>query len=1034
MRTVTDCWIVPGRRSTLDGSGSGDQRGVALVETRFRILGPTQWKVGGRFDDHGMQPKPRGMLTVLLLNAGKWVPVDDLIDWMWSEDDPSPKQPRGTLHTYAKRIRGALQFMGRPPMLHSKGGAYRFDVDPELVDYHAFRALHHEARSAAARRDHRRTCELMKAAFELWQDRPLADLATARAHRWRRTVEEELWLPAHGLLFGAQLALGQYDEVLEGITDLPPERQDGLRLVELRLEAMHRLRRHDDAVEYFLRQHKRFRTELDQPAADELRRFHEGLTRGRVAASGDDLQWPAPRLLPHDIADLTGREVLLKELDAAALDGDGQPRAMILALEGTAGVGKTALAVHWAHRMADRFPDGMLYVDLSGFAKSPLVEPSEVVDRFLAALEFPAELVATAAGRANRLRRLLDGRRMLVLLDNAKNSEHVERLFPLFSTCLVVVTSRQRLATLSSRHGARGFAVDRLTHEQSQHWLTHRIGRGSTHDPTALGALTRLCGGLPLALNLVADRARSKPGLRLTQLVDSLKERSALLDMGDEGGGQDTRLRAVFETSYEALGVAEQRLFRLLGLHPGPDASLTAVSALTGSPARRTSLALERLFDAHLVEQSDSPDRYRMHNLIADYAAELVEDDAERLVATRRMVSFYVHTAHHADRAVFPQNDGVPVPPVSDGVEPLDFVDDESAMSWCMRERSIITAVALLAEELDLHEHAAALPLASGQILKRYGCYDDVLTGLAVAVRATRASGDVEMSAHVQANLGYCYLDLHEYDKAEENFHRAYETLVQIGRRDRADVVLYNMAELHIRRREHSTAVTLCQQALELARSNGDEAMEARVLHRLGEARRRQGRHDEALSYLNQALMLWGKIDHSAGAGLTLTELGCLYQDRGDAFGAMGYCHQAATVHQRNHDLVPQGQTYIVLAAVHRDTKDFDAAMSYAEQAVELCRRGKDRQQEAAALDVLARLRKDAGAPQEARELWERALELYRDLGNPLAAGVAADLNELGEPIVPEARDSAVRPLSPEEAGLSTGHFGPPQSLGDQHD
>ncbi|HEX4701821.1 MAG TPA: BTAD domain-containing putative transcriptional regulator [Pseudonocardiaceae bacterium] len=556
----------------------------------FRLLGRFQLRIGGRFQDWG-QPRLRAILGTLLVHAGRPLTFRALIEWAWPEDIEPPLD--ATFHTYAKRIRTVLRTVDAPARLVVRGGNIRLDVDRELIDYYQARTLIDRARAAARDNDHHKARELAAAAVRLWVGPPLSEVDTARAAQWRQTVVDNVWLPANTLLIGEYLGLGELDEAMARLDELQEEHPNSLGLAKRRIEVLRRLGRYTDATTYYLALRRRMMADEDSEAAEELRRFHNQF-RETTAATGDVrtlTRTAEPRAvpvqLPHAIPDIAGRDTILREIDTAATTESGQLQSAIIGLEGLPGVGKTSLAVHWARRRHERHGDGALFVDLHGFDKGPAAEPPRVVDDLLYALAFPVDRIAGYAGRTAKLRELLAHRRLVIVLDNARDSAQVRPLLPLLSTCLVVVTSRRRLTALSTEYGARSFPVEPLRHRDATRFLAGRIGDRAVRDPRSVAALAELCGGLPLTLHLVAHQVAPQPGIRLTDFVDHLRDSATMLNLGGDGDSPTTTPEAAFASSYQALPESEQRLFRLLSLHPGPDISLPAAAALAASRPRR---------------------------------------------------------------------------------------------------------------------------------------------------------------------------------------------------------------------------------------------------------------------------------------------------------------------------------------------------------------------------------------------------------------------------------------------------------------
>jgi hypothetical protein len=431
-----------------------------------------------------------------------------------------------------------------------------------------------------------------------------------------------------------------------------------------------------------------------------------------------------PRQLPAAVGHFVGRAAELKVLDGlleqAPGSGDWNGGAVIIsAISGTAGVGKTALAVHWAHQVAERFPHGQLYTNLRGFhpAGTPAA-PGEVIRAFLNALQVPADRIPPEpAEQAGLYRSLLVGRRMLIVLDNARDAAQVRPLLPGATESVVVVTSRSQLVGLAATEGARLVNLDMLTGDEATELLARRLGldRVST-EPEAAGELAGLCGRLPLALAITAARAAARPGFRLTALVAGLRDEHGRLDALN-AGEETASIRAVFSWSYRSLATPAAELFRLLGLHSGPDISVPAAASLAGLDLTQARGLLDQLAAACLITEH-APDRYAFHDLLRTYAAEqahALDPGAGPRGAICRVLDHYVHTAAAADQLLNPQRDLINPKPPEPGTTPEGFADYGQAMAWFEAEHAVLLAAVALAARQGFDTHAWRPGKASAQ-------------------------------------------------------------------------------------------------------------------------------------------------------------------------------------------------------------------------------------------------------------------------------------------------------------------------------
>ena len=945
------------------------------MEINFRILGPTAIRVGDRFVP-GMHSKPLGLLSVLLLRSCEPVPVGELVDWIWP-DDKVPGNPEGALYTYRKRIAAALGQMDNPPKIEVRGRTYRIDVDRDEIDFHEFRDRVRRARLAAKLGDHASAAlTLASAVDELWTGSPLPDLGGARAENWRRMAESDHLVPAHGALLLSLCVLGEYDEVLRRLSDLPLDLQANLTLVKQRITALRGLQRFQDATSCALDHVHHLLDEGNDDGADELKRFHEELTRHGHDQQPTTLSPPPPaevlNLLPHDIPDFTGREVLLRKLDARTTTDEGEPPATITVLSGEPGVGKTAFALRWAHQAGSRFPGGRFYKNLNGFAGGPKVEQSEVVAELLGALGFPADGIPSGAGRMAKLRSLLSGPRTLVVLDNVRDSEHVLPLLDCLSNCTVVLTSRQRLSRLT-RAGAFSLPVLPLNYAESKTWLVKWLGARAEPEAIAIGDLAALCGGVALALRIVADHVTSRPGVPLGEFVDELWDEQTLLTLGDHGDGQDGSVRAALSWSYRALDPREQRLFRLLGINPGPDISLAAAAALLGQDVKTTKKGLDILVDAHLLGQPESRDRYRFHDLLRGYARELAVESEEFAAAEERLLSFFLATAQNADRVVIPGRERVDVPSAPDGVVPLDFADEKSAMNWVTRERFAMKALLKYADTRGLDLFLAKFPSAVGEIWNRLGYGADTATALRLAVKAAQRIGDVEVIGASKANLGYTLINLRDFDSARESIVSAKGLLEQVGHSVGVAVMDHLLGRLWVERGEWRRGIEIQFSALAEFRRIGARDREVVALYRLGEAYRRAHNLEAAASYSRDALWMADRIGDAHTKGCALVELASVCLERGDLTDAKGYCERALEIHEPN-DPAQAGRVRSIQASIHLERGEYRIAEQRARSALTYSRRARDARGQAEALRMIAELLYRQARHEEAVASWKVAL------------------------------------------------------------
>jgi DNA-binding SARP family transcriptional activator len=735
---------------------------VAAMEVR--LLGPVELWDAGRQVPLGPRQQ-RCVLAVLAMTPRQPVPADLLIDRVWGERPP--RNVRNALYTNLSRLRGTLgRAAGR---LRRDDTGYLLDVDDQQVDLLQARRLAAEGRGLAGARPDaaERAVEQLRAAHALWRGTPLGGLTGDWADRARHALTQELLAIATDR-FELELAAGRCAEAVGPLSALHADHPLAEAVAGLLMRALSRGGRQSEALQVYALTRAQLAAELGVEPGPALQRLHRQIVRGDPEPPAGQpapvppppAQPPAlppPAQLPPDVAAFVGRHRELRQLDDLRDSRGDATSVVIVAITGTGGVGKTALAVHWAHRLRDRFPDGQLYVNLRGFTPrgSPM-EPAEAVRGFLAALQVPAEqLPGSLDAQVGRYRSLLAGRRVVVLLDNARDTTQVRPLLPGTAGCLVIVTSRNQLAGLVVAEGAELLTLGRLPGVEAWQLLAGRVGdHRLASEPGPVQEIIARCAGLPLALAIVGARAAAHPGFALAELADELAGVDDGLDAFD-GADPVTGLRAVFSWSYRTLAPPAARLFRVLGLHPGPDLSGPAVASLAGIPAARAGRLLADLTRAHLLSEH-RPGRYTLHDLLRTYASELVRalDPPERRSAARhRLLDHYLHTAHAAARLLIPGRGPLQLEPAGAGVTPENLTSERQAWAWFAREHQALLAAIDHAADHGFDTHAWQLAWAVEDFLDRQGHWRDLAAAERLVLGAVTQLGDRGAQAHPTAAL-----------------------------------------------------------------------------------------------------------------------------------------------------------------------------------------------------------------------------------------------------------------------------------------
>ena len=655
---------------------------------------------------------------------------------------------------------------------------------------------------------------------------------------------------------------------------------------------------------------------------------------------------PPPRQLPAAVTGFAGREQPLARLDDLLAAHTADRTATVAAVLGPPGIGKTALAVHWAHRTADRFPDGQLYANLRGFDPAgPPASPAEVVRGFLGALGMaPEQIPAGFAGQVGLYRSLVADRRVLVVLDNAGDADQVRMLLPGGPRCFVVVTSRDQLMGLVAAEGAHPVTLDVLTAAEARDLLTQRIGRDRVGaDPVAVDEIVARSARLPLALALVAARAAAHSGFPLAALAAELREtHGGLAAFG--GGDPSTDLRTVFSTSYHNLSGPAARLFRLLGLHPGPDIAVAAAASLAGRPVSEARALLAELARTNLVGER-RPGRFAFHDLLRAYAAELAHtegDDAERAGAQRRMLDHYLHTAYAGALVLAPHRDPITVCSPVAGIAPLEPADPAAALAWFAAEHAVLLAAVDRAAATGFDAHAWQMAWCLANYLLRVGHLDDLATTQETALSAARRLGDRTAQALAHRHLARAFM-----------------------RQDRDD-----------------EAVAHLEAALELFGAVDDPIGAAHTHLDLGYVDDRHGRHAPALDHSERALALFQAGDHEAGQANALNAIGWEHAQMGDHERALARCEEALALHEKIGNRHAQAGTLDSIGFVHRHLGHHEQAIARYQQALELYQEAGDRYYQAEILSHLGEAYDEAGDLDPARDAWAQAARILDEMGH----------------------------------------------------
>ncbi len=668
-----------------------------------------------------------------------------------------------------------------------------------------------------------------------------------------------------------------------------------------------------------------------------------------------------PQQLPAETRHFAGRNAEVAELDNVLRDTGEASATAVIVITGTGGVGKTALALHWAHQIASRYPDGQLHVNLRGYDPSGTpVTAADGIRALLDGLGVSRERIPDSVGaRAGLYRSVLAGRRMLVLLDNAADADQVRPLLPGSPGCVVIVTSRSALSGLVATEGAYPVPLGLLGDDDADALLAARLGpRRTGADPAAAKLLVRLCGGLPLALAITAARAAAQPGLPLSALADELTDEQHRLDALDTGGDEMTSLRAAFSWSYRQLPDPAARMFRLLGGHPGPDISVAAAASMAGLSVPRARRALGELASASLLREY-LPGRYLLHDLLRAYAAELPpETETERRSAQTRLVEHYLHTAYAGSLLLAPVGHPILMDPPQPGVVAERLDDRDQALAWFSAELHVLLAIVDLAAACGLDKLAWQLPWTLRSFLDSQGLWQDWAAVNKIALAAAERLQD-------HNGLGWTH-------------HRMAQVCSLAGARD--DSIAHNL------------------QALAHFSLAGNLAGQGSARLGLCIALGRQGNHVAALEHGERALALFRAAGDRIGEAFMLHLVGLELGQLGDAELGREHCMQAVELYGELDDLGGMADAWHSLGTLHKQLGEYPDAIACFHQSLMLSATLGDRWGQAYCLIYVGDTHDAAGDPHAARETWQQALDMLGDLQHPDTERIRARLRETADP------------------------------------
>jgi DNA-binding SARP family transcriptional activator/Tfp pilus assembly protein PilF len=943
---------------------------------RFRVLGTLEVRSSDGQPVRLGSSKQRTLLAILLFSVNRPVDTGRLVEALW------PLHPTRTaavaLRTYISALRQNLGLSDRSELATVAGG-YEMRLTPADLDLLAFEELAGAGQAALADGNAALAAERLRRALDLWRGRPFEDVVlggepAAELVRLdeRRYATQEAWIES-------QLTLGHHADVLTELAAMVAAQPLRERRWAQWMLALHRSGRRAEALRAYQDLRRYLEQELDVEPSMCVRRLHQ-----RILAGYTDTAPPrapaanraVPRQLPPDIATFTGRRAELTQL--LAPEPAGQPWALVItAINGMAGVGKTALAVHAAHLVADRYADGQLFVDLHGFTEGVApVDPADALDRLLRDLGVPGDRIPhDLDARAGLYRSRLAGKRMLILLDNAATEAQTRPLLPGTPSCLVLVTSRSPLAEMV---GARSLSLDVLPPSDALALFTRSVGeqRLAGEPPPVLAEIVDQCGSLPLAIHVAAARLRARPQWTAAHLAERLRDHRHRLAELSVGGLSVT---TAIDLSNRQLTADARRTYRLLSLHPGPDLDAHAAAALTATTSRQAERVLDDLVDAHLLEEPILG-RYRFHDLIRAHAAGAVatdETESGRRAALARLLDYYARTASMAMDVRYPFA-AAGRPHISTLATPAPtFEEPAHAAAWLDTELTNLLALATV----DWPGYTLHLSATLGHHLRTRAYHAHAQTLHDLALRIARASGDRGAEVVALCGLGEVYLMRLGAEQATRHFEQALAVALATANRTGELAALTGIGHIHRTQSRFELATDHFERALRIARATGNRTGQLNALQGLGGVRRHMGHHDEAADHFQEALDLARATANADGELNALWGLGHIHWLKGRRADSARFHEQALRIARTTGNRVGELHALTGLGYVHLLQGQYQPAGVYFGQILSIALEIGDRNSELEARYGLGHVQMNTGRPEAAIAHHQAVLDLARDLG-----------------------------------------------------
>jgi DNA-binding SARP family transcriptional activator/tetratricopeptide (TPR) repeat protein len=956
---------------------------------RFQALGPLLVTVTDR-PIAIKAAKPRAVLAMLLLRPNRPVPVDRIIDGVWGSEPP--ESATRLVQTYVWRLRGLLD-EGDPdgPRIVAQPPGYLLRVRPGEFDVDEFAAHVTAGCERLVNDDPAQASELLGRALVLWRGEPFADAYLHGGHGAdiARLVERHLVACEHRI--EADLRMRRHDLVIDQLRTLTAAHPTRERFVEQLMLALDRCGRRAEALDAYHRARRALIDELGLEPGQRLQQIQRAILAGDTEPPSID---PTPatiatgvpvRQLPPDPADFTGRAEQLADLAERAVATS--PAAPIHLISGPPGVGKTTFAVHLAHALSGRYTDGQIFVDLHGYDQTRL-DAASALARVLQALNVPVERIPVEVDvAAGMYRSIVADRSFLIVLDNASHEDQIRSLLPSSPGCLALITTRDRLHLA----GAHTLMLDLMTDVEAGELFARVAGSDrAAAEPTAVAEVSRLCGGLPLAVRIAAARLAARPAWTVAHLLERLRDQSRRLGELETG---DAAVRTVFELSYRSLRPRTRLVFRRTGLHPGTELTAETAALLAEVGTASAADELEVLVDANLLAMTRDPRRYRLHDLLRLYArgcCEKEDSPATRTAARDRLLAWYLQTLDGAADRLYPHVIRLPRDTGPASAVTAAFGDDDTTRDWLSAEHGNLLATVRACADDDI---PAALLIADrlrGAFYASRNVPDWIAVaeaGLTVAVR----TGDRQAEAAMRNSLGLAHWSTSNFVTAVDQYRQGLAAARECGWRLGEAAILGGLGTVYHQQGRRQTAIDHYRQVLDINRELGVPRSMAAHLGNLGVLYREIGQLDAALHHFTEALATYRRHGPLAGEAAALGNLGQTYRDLGHLDQAEDHLTRALTAHRATGYRNGQAIGMVSLADVENDRGNHEHALIGASAALELAEEIGDGTIRVDCHNTIGAAHLGAGRPDRAADQHHRAAELALDLGY-VYGHIAADL------------------------------------------